>query len=160
MSEPSFSPEAARLLGDFLASRGLAADSLAEGDTLQFTAGAYVVGVSPLPGAAGLMTLEIQVRVLDLTDSPFQTRRLLFLHRLNESLRQLTGWMATINPDDVLCLSQKWRVHEHSVARLDALVREGLARADALAEVWDAWTDDSGEAEPDPDATPGGLLRV
>lgn len=142
---PRLSPRVRQLFLDFIAYTGLPPVELDDqADGLEFTSGDF--GVSLYPLSADSPILSVDILVLGLAPEPADAERLLFLHRLNDATRVLTGWLATIDSEDVLTLSRRLRVLETDVELLAATVVEGLDRSERLLSTWAVL----GELPPEP----------
>lgn len=110
------------------------------GFELDFHAG--VVRVAPHPVRPTLGMVEIEMPDVDLEHAGTPA----FLHRLNHAAILRHDWIVTIDDEDQAVLSNSFLIAETDATVLEALIGEGIERAEALSAL--LLSDFSAAAEP------------
>lgn len=137
------------VLSEFAQSVGLPHQDDAQG--IEFAAGDYTVVVFSHPGRSDSLVAEVVVTALD-SESQSATALLRALHLINEAARFEHDWLIALSPEDAILLYTVRAVAQTHAAELEALLCDGIERAEALREVIAGLT---GGASGDPQALPG-----
>jgi aspartokinase-like uncharacterized kinase len=150
------------MLSEFSRSVGLPDQAGTHG--LEFTAGDYTVVVLQHPARQDLLVAEVTVDEIDAGSSaaPVLLRA---LHLLNETARFEHDWQVTVSTEDVILLYAIRSIGQTGAADLEALLCDGIERAEALREVIAGLRQGGGEDAqarpadhlPDGDASAGGF---
>jgi hypothetical protein len=120
------------VLSEFSRSVGLPDQADVQG--IEFAAGDYTVVVFPHPVRPDSLVAEVVVHEVD-PGSP--TAAVLFraLHLLNESARFDHDWQITVSPENAILIYTIRPIGQTSAPDLEALLCDGIERAEALREV-------------------------
>jgi hypothetical protein len=120
------------MLSEFSRSVGLPDQS--ETDGLEFTAGDYTVAVMQHPVRQDSLVAEVAMQEFE-PESPVAALLLRALHLLNESARFEHDWQITVSPENEILVYTIRSIGETAAADLEALLCDGIERAEALREV-------------------------
>jgi len=120
------------VLSDFSRAVGLPQSADAQG--IEFAAGDFTVVVFPHPGQPEALVAEVVVAALD-PGSQTTHALLRALHLINESARFEHDWLIALSPDDAILMYTIRGVAQTNAGELEALLCEGIERAEALREV-------------------------
>ncbi|MEN9773332.1 MAG: hypothetical protein RL322_402 [Pseudomonadota bacterium] len=118
------------LLKEFAAARGMVADSSVFG--LEFDCEGHTVNVVAHPLHDDQVLVEVSVATLPV-DPPASTLALLL--QINEAARFEHDWTLLMDPELTVSLSTRLAVAGLSVAALEALMLDGVTRAQAVADL-------------------------
>jgi hypothetical protein len=108
---------------------------------LVFEADPHTVRVFPHPGRAHWMLTEVEVAELfEWEQLPHE-----FLNQLNHAARLEHSWVASVGEDRRLVLHGAHPIAATSAAELEALMVEGIQRAEALATLWRSFMKTEGD---------------
>ena len=129
MTTNDANPQLQNLLGTFCQSLGLPEDAQAQG--VEFEAGDHVVLVAADPRSQERLLVDVGVGTID-----EQTPALLrMLHQINGAARLEHDWVATIGAASDLRLHTQRNIASTDAGELQALLAEGIERAQALAQL-------------------------
>lgn len=122
------------LLAEFCASvqMPVAEDALG----IEFEADGYLVLVAPDPRDADRMLVEVSVTRLEGAPPNLMTALL----RLNHQSRLEHDWVISVDPADQLCLHTQREISRTRDSDLQALLAEGIERAQAMQDICQALT--------------------
>jgi len=149
------SPEFQQLLASFCRSAGVEQEVGEDSIGVEFTTDDRVARMYPLSDNLHAM-VEIEVLPLEIESELEDPSRLLILHGLNNLTRLDSGWLACIDDDEILVISQRIVIATSDGEDLAGLMTDGLDRAQSLAEAWQGvgnWpgSDESDDAPGDVD---------
>ena len=122
------------LLQAFTESTGLPSDDADQALGIEFAAGDFVARVLQHPQHDELVQIEVEVRQLDVDSAAASS--LLLLHRLNNTARFEHNWLIAIDDDDSLVIATSQPISNTDAAALQALIADGIDRAEALDGLW------------------------
>ena len=120
------------VLSEFSRSVGLPDQADVQG--IEFAAGDYTVVVFPHPGRPEALVAEVVVAEVD-PGSQSTNALLRALHLINESARFEHDWLIALSPEDAILMYTVRAVAQTHAAELEALLCEGIERAEALRAV-------------------------
>jgi hypothetical protein len=154
-------PEFVALIAALATYTGLEGLNVNGAEGLVFEAEPHTVVVFPHPGIEHWLLAEVDVIQIQAWEQLPHA----LLNQLNEAVRLEHGWTATLRDDQRLVLHTARPVASTSAAELEALMVDGIERAEALATVCQAAArsdPDSPAPEGDPyrQGIPPGFIRV
>ena len=121
------------LLSSFAESKGLQAGNTAAG--IEFATDDQSLVVVPHPTRDDLLIVEVQVADFGPEAESLSRGALLLLHQINESARFEHEWVASISAEGAVQIHCVRLISSTDLPTLEALMGEGLERAESLAEL-------------------------
>lgn len=121
------------LVRGFAESKGLPPDDVSAG--IEFVTDQESLLVVPHPARDDLLIIEVNVAEFGPDAEPLSREGLFLLHQINESARFEHDWLITIGSEGALQIHSTRSVSDTDVPGLEALMSEGLERAESLRDL-------------------------
>lgn len=146
MSSQAASEQFQALIRSFAQAQGLQASGDAWG--LEFEAEGSTVLVMAHPRQDDHLMVEVQVSDLSERAEPLGAATLMMLHQINDAARLEHGWFITISAEQTLQIQHSQPVAQTDASQLEALLAEGIDRAEALRGLIDLPAGEDAESPP------------